>query len=378
MKSMSKASQASQSVSMSRYLNIRQAYFPSFASDGRRVAFLTDLTGMPQVWQVMLAPELEGSSWPDQLTFEVDRVMGAWFSPAPGDGRLLYARDVGGNENAQLFVLSADGAHATPLTAGHENAMHIPGEWSADGSHILFAANRRHPGLFDLYLQPLDGEARLVWQQDVPGYLFNQVFSPDGQRAVVSRTSSSFDHDLFEIDLVSGAARQLNPTDEQARYSAVRYAPDGRSLFVNTDLASDFLHIARLDLETLAFDTLIALDWDIETLARSPDGRYLAYTVNVDGAYELYVLDLATGVTRTSPSLGPSPGVIAIMDSGLAFSPDSSRLAFSFTCATRTSDILVWDLASDRLWPITRSSHGGLPLDSFVSCLPRTRPLLYL
>ncbi len=37
--------------------------------------------------------------------------------------------------------------------------MHIPGEWSADGSRLLFAANRRHPDLFDLYVQPLDGRS---------------------------------------------------------------------------------------------------------------------------------------------------------------------------------------------------------------------------
>lgn len=359
--------QASRKYSISRYLNVRQAYFPSFASDGRRMAFLTDLTGVPQVWQVALTSEPRDTTWPDQLTFEADRVMGVWFSPAPGDGRLIYARDVGGNENAQIFLLSADGVEETPLTAGYENAMHIPGEWSADGSQILFAANRRHPGLFDLYLQSLDGEARLVWQQDKPGFLFSQVFSPDGQRAVVARMSSSFDHDLFEIDLAAGTGRQLNPADRKARYDDVCYAPDGRSLFVNTDLGSDLLRVARLDLETLTFETLVAPDWDTEFLTRSPNGRYLAYTVNVDGASKLHLLDLTTGTARTAPGLGLSPGVVAMMDWRLTFSLDSTRLAFSFTSAVRTSDIFVWHLASDRVRAVTRSSHGGLPLESFVS-----------
>jgi len=353
--------------SISRYLNVRQAFFPSFASNGQWMAFLTNITGVPQVWRVTLRPKQDGPAWPDQLTFEADRVMGVWCSPAPGDDRLIYARDVGGNEKAQLFLLSPDDAMETSLTAGHEDAMHLFGEWSSDGRQILFAANRRNPGLFDLYLQPLDGEARLVWEHDQPGYLINLTFSPDGQRAAATRMSSSFHHDLLEIDLTTGSARKITPSEEIARYDNVFYAPDGRSLLVNTDLGDDFLHIARLDLETLALETVLAPDWDVESMTPSPDGRYLAYTVNVDGAHELCVLDLNSGATRNAPGLDVTPGVVGMMDGRLAFASDSKRLAFSFTSATRTVDVFVWDLETDQVQPVTRSSHGGLPRDAFIS-----------
>lgn len=352
---------------ISRYLNVQQAYHPSFFADGRRIAFLSNITGMPQVWQVALASDSGVVVWPDQLTFETDRVLGVWCSPAPGDDRLIYARDVGGNENAQLFLLSVSRAEEMPLTAGYENAMHIFGEWSADGKQILFAANRRHPGLFDLYLQPLDGEARLVWQHDQPGFLSNQTFSPDGQHAVVSRTSSSFRHDLFEIDLQTGTARHLTPTGEDVRYDTVCYASDGRSLFVNTDRESDFLYIAQLDLQTLSLEPLMRPDWDTELLTCSPDGRYLAYAVNEDGASRLNLFDLLTRTDRTAPHLATAPGVVGWLDGHLSFSSDSSQVAFSFTSATRTSDIFIWKLATDRVQAVTRSSHAGLPLESFVS-----------
>ncbi|MFQ5593385.1 MAG: alpha/beta fold hydrolase [Anaerolineae bacterium] len=351
---------------ISRYLNVRQAYFSSFTSDGRHIAFLTNITGTVQVWQVALPFGSDDMLWPDQLTFDADRVMGVWCSPAPGDGRLIYARDVGGNENAQLFLLSADGAVETPLTAGHEGAMHIFGEWSADGSQVLFAANRRHAGLFDLYVQLLDGEARLVWRHEEPGFLFNMSFSPDGRHAVATRMSSSFRHDLFEIDLAAGTARTITPSAEDARYTALSYASDGRSLFVNTDLGAEFLHLARLDLATLALEPIVVTEWNTELMTRSPDGRHLAYAVNVDGASGLCLLDLTNGVTRTAPGFGAAQGVVGMMDAYLAFSPDSSRLAFSFTSATRTSDVFVWDLETDQVRAVTRSSHAGLPLDSFI------------
>ncbi|UCC87798.1 MAG: PD40 domain-containing protein, partial [Anaerolineales bacterium] len=350
---------------ISRYLNTHAAYFPSFAADGRRVAFITDITGVPQLWQVALSPESDAVLWPDQLSFEAEqRVTGAWFSPAAGDSRLINARDVGGDENVQLYLLLIEDGTEIPLTAGYEGALHIFGEWSRDGSRILFAANRRDPGLFDLYVQPLDGQACLVWQNEAPGFLFNLSFSPDGGRAIAARMASSFHHDLIEIDLMSGTTRLLSHASAPARYDAVCYTPDGRALFVNTDLGSDFLHIARLDLDDGLIEPLVAPGWDAQLMTLSPDGRYLAYDVNVEGASELNLLDLASGTVRTAPELSIRPGVLGMMDQHLVFSPDSSRLAFSFTSATRTSEIFIWDLATDRVRAITQSSHGGIPLDS--------------
>jgi dipeptidyl aminopeptidase/acylaminoacyl peptidase len=358
---------AANEVPISRYLNTRYAYCPSISSDGRRVAFVTDITGVAQAWQVRCDPEVQDPGWPHQLTFQADRVMGLWCSPAPGDDRLIYTRDVGGNENAQIYLYSpGEGAHLS-LTTGHEDAMHIFGEWSPDASRILFAANRRNPGLFDLYLQPIDGVARLVWENPEPGFLTNLCFSPSGDRAAATLMSSSFCHHLFEIDLESGSARRISLAEQDTRYDAVCFDPGGLSLYLNTDLDSDFLRIVRLDLDGMAIQPVVSQAVDVELMTCSPDGRTLAYTANLDGTSELCLLDLASGETRVAPGLGEAPGVVGAMDWRLAFSPDSGSLAFSFTNAVRTSDIHIWDLASNLVWPVTRSAHGGVPLDSFVA-----------
>lgn len=352
------------STSIARYLNVRQAYGPTFSGDGQRLAFLTDITGTPQVWQVPLTGEPGTILWPEQLTFETDRVMRVQFSPAE-DGRLLYTRDIGGNEKQQLFLLSTDGSPDVNLTQGFAEATHHFGAWAQDGATFYFAANRRHPALFDFYRQALDGEAVLVWQNDTPGYLCNVDIAPGGQRAVVTRVSGSFNHTLLEIDLAGGRARPLMETDSPVRYTAVHYAADGHSLYLITDLDSDFLAVARLDLDTGELERLIAPEWDCDALALAPDGRSLAYTVNVEGAHRLYLYDLATGATRMAPGLAERAGVVR--GDQLSFAPDGRRLAFAFTQATRTADIYVWDLIADTVYPVTCSSHGGLSTESFVT-----------
>ncbi len=357
------------STSIARYLNVRQAYAPTISGDGQRLAFLTDITGMPQVWQVPLTGKPGTILWPEQLTFETDRVMRAQFSPVK-DGRLLYTRDIGGNEKQQLFLLSADGSPDVNLTRGFEDVTHAFGAWAKDGGAVYFAANRRNPALFDFYKQPLDeaaadGGATLVWQNDAPGYLFNVDIAPDGRRAVVVRTSSSFSHTLLEINLTNGTARQLLASEEPARFTAAHYSSEGRSLYLITDLDADFLYIARLDLETGALERLVAPEWDCDTLALSPDGYSLAYTVNVEGAHHIHLYDLVTGATRTAPGIAERAGVVR--GDQLVFSPDGRRIAFALTTATRASDIYVWDLAEDIVYPVTRSSHGGLATEDFVA-----------
>ena len=356
---------------ISRYLNVKAAYFPGFNPGGDSLYFLWNVTGVPQVWQTRAAAGAD-PWWPRQLTFGDDRVLGLW--PAPtAPGRLVFARDAGGNEKAQLFLLDPKRGAEMLLTAGHEEAVHLFGCWSQDGDAIFFAANRRHPAHFEIYRQRVaGGEAQLVWEHDQRGYLTNFTLGDDGRRLAFTRLGTSFEHDLFLLDLnKTGMARQLSSDEQKARYSQLAFAPGGRTLYVVTDLDSDFLHLRRLEPASGAWETLVAPNWDVELLALSRDGRYLAYSVNVEGESRLELIDMRTGTGRPGPELralgGDAPGVVADKDAQLAFSPDGGRLAFSFTSAARTSDVFIWDVEEDAVHASTRAGHGGLPLNSFVA-----------
>ena len=251
------------------------------------------------------------------------------------------------------------------LTGGFEGAMHTFGSWSADGSRVFFAANRRDRALFDLYAQTLAKPAELLWENDTPGYLQDVTVAPDGQRLALSRAQSSSRSELLELDTASGKARLLSSA--AARYSPVAYIGEGRSLIVITDLDSDFLYLARLELETGEFTPLVQPSWDVDCATLAPDGRTLAYVVNEGGAGKLYRYDLTANTTHSAPDPADALGVAAMLDARLSFSADSRQLAFSFYGATRTSDVYVWNLEADTLTAVTRSSHGGLSPATFTA-----------
>lgn len=355
------------SFPISRYLNVRNAYYPAISADGRVLSFITNITGTAQVWQIDQTGGGRPLPWPDQVTFTADRVLAVCPSPVPGDGRLLVSQDVGGNENMQLYCFNPEDGQEQCLTTGYDAAMHIFGDWSADGEQIIFAANRRQPGLFDLYLQPLAGEAKLVWQNETPGFFFEQKFAPDGKTAVVNRAHSAAHVDLFQIEFDSGLVRQLNPLDRQAWYGGLNITPDGRFLFLLTDLDSEFKHVVRLDLETSQIEKIVEPMWDVSHCVISADGRLLAYTINQGGESVLELLDLEAGTVRSPVIEDDAPGLIGWYDNRLQFTPDGKFLLFSYTSATRTSDIYWWQIEEEVATAVTRSSHGGIPTQAFVS-----------
>ena len=352
--------------SIEQYLNIRQAYAPTFSPRGDKIAFLTDITGVPQVWQVALGSADKGPLWADQLTFGAERVFGAWFSPVD-ENLLLYGRDVGGDENVQLFLFSLNDGVEHPLTGGYEKAMHTPGGWKKDGSAFLFAANRRHAGLFDLYLQPLEGEARLVWQNREAGFLYNICFSPEEQRVLLTRMVSSFKHDLLEIDLNTGQERLLSAANAQVVYEYAAYTADGSSLLLCTDQDWDFTYLARYDLATRTLTPLVQTDADVEFMLPAPDGSSLVYALNRQGVSEIFLLDLFTGAQRRAPAFGCSPGML-LGQPGMdcfAFAPDSRSLAMAYSGSCCPTDIYLWRFDTDQVQPLTRSSSMGIPRRAF-------------
>ncbi len=348
------------------YLNLSSARAPAFSPDGRRLAFIADISGLPQVWELDLNILSKQPAWPIQRTFASERVMGISYSRSAARPMLRYTRDAGGNENMQVCLQASLDAPEVNLTAGFETAMHIAGCWMPDGQRFLFAANRRKPALFDLYLQDVSGGAELVWQNETPGFPIAADSSPDGSRVLVQLHKSGSDDALLELDLMTGQTRDLSLRMPATRALPAGYAMEGDAVYLATDLESDFLYIGRLDLESLDLAPVIRHEWDIEHLTLSPDRRRLAYTINREGASELRMYRIETGEEQHAPDLPFGPGVIAPLDLELAYSADSRSVAFAYVSPVSNSQVFVWQQDTNTIEQLTQISQGSLPPDTMV------------
>jgi dipeptidyl aminopeptidase/acylaminoacyl peptidase len=344
-----------------RFLNIRTASGPSFAPDGRFVSFLTNVTGVSQLWQIGA-----GGGWPEQLTFTAESVRGGHYSPMRHE--ILFNMDTGGNERTQLYLLHGTGSADHDLGDGwtwddlsrQPKAIHSFGGWSHDGEWIAFSANREDPARFDVWVQKRDGSgARLVAKG--PGGYYNAAgFSPDDRRILVSRTESNFNQDLYVIEVASGEVRHLTPHKEDTQYHSASWSADGKSVWcVSTAGGRDLAGLGKIDVESGKLTWAETPDNEVDGARASPGGRWLAWLVNVEGRTLLQVRDLRTGRVL-SPKL--PLGVIGQLE----FSRDDARLAFVFDGPRYNGDVWLWDLPSGVPRQLTHADRAGIPFSRFV------------
>ena len=348
--------------SFERYLNIRAAYAPSFSHDGKRLSFLTNITGVAEVWSIPIDVHATSPAWPDQLTFRNERISGASYSPV--EDVLLISADVGGNERNQLYLLSADGAEFTALTSQLET-IHSFGGWSPDGSRILYSSNERDNRYFDIYERNLKtGETKQLYQQDGTNHAMR--YSHDGHYALMSRAYSNVNNQLFMLDTITGETRTLTPeiTGGYAIYIMPNWSANMDGLYILSNRGRQFLSLAWIDLATTEMTYLRDDQWDADALTLTRDGTRMALIINEDGYSRLLLFDVSHGWdARVEMPVPDLPGGIY----GVTWSKDGKQLAIVVYAATDAPDVWIWDVQEERLWRATRSSLGGIPQDSFVT-----------
>ena len=350
--------------SFDRYLNVRSAYGASFSPHGSQLSFLTDITGVAEVWSVPVDMHSTTPAWPEQLTFRGERVASATFSPT-GDIMLVTA-DRGGNERTQLYTLGADDSSFTRLTDQPDVIYHF-GDWSPDGKSIIYSSNERDGRYFDVYELSLENhQARLLLQQD--GTNFPMSYSPDGKQVLVGRYESNIRNQLILLDIATQDTHTLTPPTANSKgpsqYENPAWSADKRGLYLLSNVGREFLSLAWLDLATSELTYLREESWDAEQLAMTDDGTRMALVTNEDGYSRLELFDASTGwdSRRELPVPDLPQGTIP----EITWSRDGRRLALTLNTANDAPGIWIWDVEEQILWRATRSSLGGVPQDTLV------------
>jgi dipeptidyl aminopeptidase/acylaminoacyl peptidase len=342
------------------YLNARQASPLGWSPKGQ----LLIATRFGDVEQLHVVDHAGGAR--RQITFLNEPVTEAAFSPDPSRNAYVYLKDTGGDEKAQLYYQHADEPTARLLTDG--KSLNGGPLWSNSGREVAFFSTARDGHSYDINIvEPEPGTLpRLAMAGDASGAAWSVLdWSPDDQKLLVLKQVSAAESYLYVVDLGSGQKREVDPSPAKVAIAGAKFARDGQGVYLISDRDGEF---ARLRYVSLFSNdkTLISghIPWDIEELAMSRDGHYLAYVSNEAGLSKLNVLDLRTHQDLTPPKLR-SPGIIH----SLSFDAEGRRLAFSFAAANQPRDAYVLNIAENRLEPWTFSEAG--PVDPAKFVMPR-------
>jgi dipeptidyl aminopeptidase/acylaminoacyl peptidase len=347
------------SEKLDAYLNARQASALGFSPRGQ----LLISTRFGDVDQLHLVEQPGGER--RQLTFLREPITQAAFSPDPARSAFVYLKDAGGNEKTQLYYQRLGEPAAKCLTDGKSQNGGLL--WSNAGRELAFFTTARDGVSYDIdIVEPESGTLpHLAVTGDSASAWYALDWSPDDRKLLVLKYVSISEGYLYVVDLSSGQKREVEPAPVKVGITGAKFSRDGQGVYLISDRDAEFAQLRYVNLFT-GEKTVISgrLSWDIEQLAISRDGHYLAFTSNEAGIDKLNVLDLRTHQDLIPPKL-PAAGLIE----SLNFDAQGNRLAFGFATPNRPRDAYVLDIAANHLEAWTHSEAGAVDASKFV--IPR-------
>lgn len=166
--------------------------------------------------------------------------------------RLLYVQDKGGNENYHVYAVPIAGEEApeatdlTPFEGVRAVIFAVPQETP---NKILVGLNRRNPSLFDAFWLELGtGELQLVAEN--PGNFGGVVVDHDQEVRLAVGQGPQGESVIYTRDSPDQEWRTVASYPSDENVSPLRFHPDNRRVYLNSNHGSNLQRLILLDLAT--------------------------------------------------------------------------------------------------------------------------------
>jgi tricorn protease len=275
-------------------------------------------------------------------------------SPMWYGNRIYYLSDQDANRRANIWVIDPNTKQTREVTHFTDYDIDFP---ALGGDAIAFQQGGKlyRLDLPDEHLEevrlsiPDDGQRSRARVADVkneiramdPAGQVDYALAPNGKRTLFSARG-----DIFSVPTENGATRNLTGTPG-ADEDHPAWSPDGRTIAYSTD-SGGTQQIAVRPAEGGPQKILTSFtEGYFYAPIFSPDGKLLAFS---DGSHRLWTV----GVDGGKPKQVAQDKLSEIHDQ--TFSPDGRWLAFSLSAVGRRRDLVLYEIATDKL---TRLGDGS-------------------
>ena len=341
--------------SLNRYQNVRAARFRAWTDDGTGIYVSTGFGDVDSIHRV----DMPGGAR-RQITFYNEPVGDV--QRQPQSGTLLFTRDVGGSEFAQIFRLDLESGDATMLTDGTSRNSAVV--WDRQGTRIAYRSTRRNGASNDVWIMDPEKpeEAEIALEANDGSWWAAAEFSESGSRLLLWNYHSVTDSRIHVLDLDTGEATWVAGGDEAPSANVpVAFDENEDGVWLVTDRGGEFNQLAWQGAVPESTPVIVTKDipWSVNSAVVSHDRRRLAFVTNENGMSRVYLLDPATRQYRRVDNI---PTGVAF---GLRFSPDDRHLGMTLNTPQSPSDAFTLELGEGprdygTLTRWTKSEMGGL------------------
>jgi dipeptidyl aminopeptidase/acylaminoacyl peptidase len=325
----------------------------AWSPDGKEVVFTTNLTGRLNLWKVAAA-----GGWPVQLAVSDDRQMRGMWTP---DGKwILWQQDRGGNEQWDVYAIPAAGGAPVNITAtpdiSESDALPSP-----DSTRLAIAYKPKSASVTDIGVLDLTTHAvrNLTNDKSADRTWSVAAWSPDGKTIFANRSNPDETMgEIWRIDAATGALENLTPHVKPLSVVAEAISPDGRTLLVTSNEKGGYDNVALLDVATKKQTWVTDLKWEATGEDFSPDGKWIAYSINEDGQTDVFLAPV--GAAGSAQRLELPRGINAAAGSTGVFSPQGDRLLVAHQSSITPNDYWIYDLKSRKATQLSRSALATL------------------
>lgn len=335
------------------FLNIGACSPAGYSWDGKDVYFISSMSGAGQVYR------LTGDAWPYQLTTFEDGIEG--FNLSWGGHMAIVSASVGGDENAQLYLMDTKTGRIEALTA-QPKVQFGSVTWAPDDRAIYYRSNEENGQDFFIYRMDFPSRKTTKIYDATPGYNYVAELSRDGTLLIVGNATSNVNGDLHLVELASGAHRQITKDEGDVSYESVNLMPDNKTIWLLcNDNPDGMMRLATMTLDSptinYATDGWLDPKWEVEGLSFSRDWKYMSARLNEDGYGRLKMREVATKKDIPNP---PLDGIL-----GIPGFDQNGTCVLSFSGPTRAPDVWRWNPRTKELKQLTFSIYAGIDRNLF-------------
>jgi dipeptidyl aminopeptidase/acylaminoacyl peptidase len=337
---------------------------PEFTPDDKRVAFISNRDGLPQLYVAEVAqPEAAARrlfTWPERVQSAIATRDGTAF---------LFRSDRGADENWSYHRVSVEGQPIVELTPDERQNRDqgiIP---DAAPQRLFYTARKMSEATSTLYEASTERaeSPKVIYTDPKPTFLSDM--SRDGSQSLLIRYPSRSENYLLLVDTASGQARTLFPASGRVSIARAVFSPDAQRVLVATDEGGERQHLLALDVTT---GKEVARHSEpaqvvIQDVIVPKHGATLAIAVQAGDHSEVRLLNAKSLASRAKLALPLGAG------GPVAFSEDGKRLSVTWSTANTPNDLYVVDVESAKVAPLRKEPRptlaGAAPIKAQIQTL---------